>query len=496
MAFLLALDQGTTSSRAIVFDELGRVAAAHSQEFEQRYPLPGWVEHDPEEIWNTQLSAATTALADAGLKASDIAALGITNQRETVVVWDRSTGEPIYPAIVWQDRRTATRCQELQAAGHQQLVQRKTGLLLDPYFSATKIAWILDSVPGSRERADRGELACGTIDSWLIHKLTAGTLHVTDASNASRTSLMDIHTGAWDQELLDLFAVPPTVLPAIRSSSEIYGEVSETSPLAGIPIGGVAGDQQAALFGQRCFDVGAAKNTYGTGCFMLLNTGSQAIASRHNLLTTIAWKLGDLTEYALEGSVFVGGAVVSWLRDELGLIESSDEIEPLAKQVDDSGGIVIVPAFAGLGAPHWQPHARGVIAGLTRGTSKAHVARAALESIAFQVADVINAMQNDAGMELDELSVDGGASVNDTLLQLQADVLQRPVVRAAEAESTALGAAYLAGLAAGIWPDRHAIPIPATRRQRFAPTIQADEASARRATWQKGVELAKAWAEA
>lgn len=495
MAFLLALDQGTTSSRAIVFDDTGRIVKIEQKEFKQHYPQPGWVEHDPEEIWESQLEIALAVLASADLKPAEIAALGITNQRETVVVWDRTTGKPIHPAIVWQDRRTAGTCQQLRGAGHLQVVQEKTGLLLDPYFSGTKIAWILDRVPQARDLAAAGKLAFGTIDSWLVWKLTGGSLHVTDVTNASRTLLMNIHTGDWDEQLLEIFQVPRSVLPEIRASSEVVAEVDSKSPLGGIKIGGIAGDQQAALFGQTCFETGSAKNTYGTGCFLLMNTGSVPVASHHNLLTTIAWKVDGQTAYALEGSVFVGGAVVSWLRDGLGIIKSSAEVEQLAASVPDSGGVYVVPAFAGLGAPHWDPHARGTIVGITGGTTAAHLARAAVDSIAFQVADLLFAISNDSGVALNELRVDGGASVNDYLLQQQADILQVPVVRPTVTESTALGAAYLAGLAVGVWPSCEKIAEQGEIERRFDPQISPQAAQTQLEIWQKAVERSKQWAE-
>jgi len=495
MKYILALDQGTTSSRAIVFDEGGDIVALAQHEFRQYFPQPGWVEHDAQEIWSTQLTVAQAALQSAKLKSGDVAALGITNQRETVVVWDRATGEPIHPAIVWQDRRTAGICDQLRADDREPMVQAKTGLRLDPYFSATKIAWILDHVAGARDSAAAGRLACGTIDSWLVYKLTTGRLHVTDASNASRTLLMDIRTGDWDDELLDCFTVPRDMLPEIRSSSEVYGEVSGLPALDGIKIAGIAGDQQAALFGQACYSSGMAKNTYGTGCFMLMNTADRAVESRHRLLTTIAWRLGATTEYAIEGSVFVGGAVVSWLRDGLGIIKSSADVQPLADTVPDSDGVYLVPAFTGLGAPHWDPYARGTIIGLTRGTKAAHIARAALDSIAFQVADLAEAMRNDAGTPLVELRVDGGASVNDTLLQLQADFLQLPVVRPKVTETTALGAAYLAGLAVGVWKNRDEVARHWQIDRRFEPRMPPDQAAVLRTRWSEAVERSKRWAE-
>jgi glycerol kinase len=495
MAYLLALDQGTTSSRAIVFDDRGTALAIRQREFKQYYPQPGWVEHDPEEIWSTQLGVAIEALAALKLKPADVAAIGITNQRETVVLWDRTTGDPLHRAIVWQDRRTSGVCDQLRAAGHETTVRAKTGLLLDPYFTGTKIAWLLDHVPGAREAAEAGKLACGTIDSWLAWNLLGGKRHITDASNASRTLLMNIHDGDWDDELLDIFRVPREILPEIRSSSEVYGEVASNLPLAGIKLAGIAGDQQSALFGQTCFERGWAKNTYGTGCFTLMNTGLDAVISQHKLLTTVAWRLGDVTEYALEGSVFIGGAVVGWLRDGLGIIKSSGDVEPLANSVPDNGGVSFVPAFAGLGTPDWDPYARGTIIGITGGTTSGHIARAALEGIALQVADLLDGMQNDAGCKLAELRVDGGASVNDTLLQIQSDLGQIPIVRPKVTETTALGAAYLAGIAAGVWPSREAIAPHWAIDRRFEPQISADEAASRRATWRRAVGRAKGWAQ-
>jgi glycerol kinase len=494
MKHILAFDQGTTSSRAIVFNERGEIVALAQRVFKQSFPQLGWVEHDPEEIWTSQLAVAEEALAKAKLKAADVAAIGITNQRETVVVWDRASGKPIHPAIVWQDRRTAGVCDKLRAGGREPMVQAKTGLRLDPYFSATKIAWILDHVDGARAAAEAGKLACGTIDTWLVHKLTGGKLHITDASNASRTMLMDIRRGDWDDALLVCFRVPRAVLPEIRSSSEVYGEASGVGPLDGVSIAGIAGDQQAALFGQACYTSGMAKNTYGTGCFMLANTANHAVASQHQLLTTVAWKLGDEIEYAIEGSVFVGGAVVSWLRDGLGIIKSSADVQQLADTVTDSDDVFLVPAFTGLGAPQWDPYARGTIIGLTRGTTAAHIARAALDSIAFQVADLAEAMHQDAGKPLVELRVDGGASVNDTLLQLQADFLQLPVVRPKVTETTALGAAYLAGLAVGMWKNRDTVAQHWKVDRRFEPLMPADKAAAMRARWNQAVERSKNWA--
>src|ERR1043166_8103052 len=454
MSFILSLDQGTSSSRAIIFDHEGAIRAVAQKEFRQIFPQPGWVEHEPREIWSTQLDVAREALAKAGLKAGDINCIGITNQRETTVIWERRTGEPIHNAIVWQDRRTAKFCDELKRSGQSDLISRKTGLVIDAYFSGSKIRWLLDHVAGARERAARGELAFGTIDTWLLWNLTGGKCHVTDPSNASRTMLFNLKTGDWDEELLALFQIPRELLPQIRSSSEIYALTARDIFEATVPIAGIAGDQQAALFGQNCFSRGLAKNTYGTGCFMLMNIGSDPVPSRHKLLTTVAWKTGSGTEFALEGSVFIGGAVVQWLRDGLGLIKSSADIESLAASVSDNGGVYLVPAFAGLGAPHWDQYARGSISGLTRGTTAGHIARAALEGIAFQVADVLAVMKEDSGIALDELRVDGGASANNLLLQTQADFLGVPVVRPKVIETTALGAAYLAGLATGFWKDR------------------------------------------
>lgn len=496
MPYLLALDQGTTSSRAIVFDGEGGILGAAQKEFRQIYPQAGWVEHDPLEIWATQRGVAAEALERARLSARDIAAIGITNQRETVVLWDRRTGEPVAPAIVWQDRRTAAFCDSLKASGAEQEIRRRTGLLADPYFSGTKLRWLLDHVDGARQRAARGELAFGTIDTWLLWNLTGGRVHATDPSNASRTLLYNIHTGSWDAELLRLLEVPAEVLPEVRPSSGIFGETQPDLLGAPVPIGGVAGDQQAALFGQACFDPGLAKNTYGTGCFLLMQTGAEAVASRHRLLTTVAWQADGRLEYALEGSVFIGGAVVQWLRDGLGLIRSSDEVEALAASVDDSHGVYFVPAFTGLGAPHWDAYARGTIVGLTRGVTAAHVARAALESIAFQVADVVSAMEADSGLHVAELRVDGGASRNGLLLQFQADLLGVPVVRAAVTETTALGAAYLAGLAVGALGTRQQLARQWKAGARFEPRMGRDEAQARRRQWARAVERARGWEEA
>ena len=493
MGYILAFDQGTTSSRALLFEDQGAVVSVVQREFAQTFPQPGWVEHDPEEIAATQFAVAIEALSKAKTKASDIAALGITNQRETAMVWDRSTGKPIYNAIVWQDRRTAGFCNELKSQGHEDLIQQRTGLVIDPYFSASKICWILEHVPKARERGEGGRLAFGTVDSWLVWKLTGGRLHITDPSNAARTMLFNIHTGRWDEDLLALFRIPASVLPEVRRSSEVYGEITEIPGLNGIPISGIAGDQQAALFGQRCTAPGLSKNTYGTGCFFLQNTGSRAVTSTNRLITTVAWKIGDVTDYALEGSVFVGGAVVQWLRDGLGIIRQSSEIEALSNSVSDNGGIYFVPAFVGLGAPHWDSFARGAILGLTRGSTAAHIARAALESIAYQVADLTDAIQTDTGEPLHELRVDGGASANNTLMQFQADILGVPVVRPGLTESTALGAAYLAGLAAGVWKDVHAIDDLPQDHQRFEPRMLPPQARGLRQRWNEAVSRSQAW---
>jgi glycerol kinase len=490
---ILALDQGTTSSRAIVVDNTGAIRASAQQEFRQLYPQAGWVEHDPEEIWQTQLSTARDALNQAGIKARDLAGIGITNQRETTIVWDRNTGAPVHNAIVWQDRRTAKFCDELKAAGHADLIQRKAGLVIDAYFSGSKLRWILDKVPGARERARRGELAFGTIDTWLVWKLTGGRLHVTDPSNASRTMLYNLHTGDWDDELLGVLDAPRAVLPQIHSSSEVYGETAGGIFDSAVPIAGIAGDQQAALFGQNCFSRGFAKNTYGTGCFMLMNLGPQPAASKHQLITTVAWQIQGQTDFALEGSVFIGGAVVQWLRDGLGLIKSSAEIEKLAATVPDCGGVYLVPAFAGLGAPHWDQYARGTMTGLTRGTTSAHVARAALEGIAFQVADVLDVMVQDSGVAMHELRVDGGASANNLLMQFQADILQVPVVRPTIIETTALGAAYLSGLATGFWKNRDELHRAWQVDRTFEPQMSADQAAHRRQRWAEALRRAKDW---
>ena len=483
MSYILALDQGTTSSRAIIFDHNGHIVSVAQKEFTQIFPQPGWVEHNPDEIWSSQISVAVEALSKAGISPREIASIGITNQRETTVIWDRSTGKPVYNAIVWQDRRTADLCSALRASGHEALFRERTGLLLDPYFSGTKIKWVLDNVPGAREEAERGNLAFGTVDSWLIWKLSGGALHITDASNASRTLLLNLHTVDWDGELLELIGIPASMLPSVKPSSEVYGETSPNLFSCPVPLGGIAGDQQAALFGQLCVEPGMVKNTYGTGCFMLLNTGNEAVPSKNNLLTTIAWVMDGKPTYALEGSVFMAGAVVQWLRDGLGLIRSSSEVESLSKTVADNGGVYLVPAFAGLGAPHWNPHARGIITGLTRGATAAHIARAALEGIAYQVGDVVNAMAADAGFDVKELRVDGGASANNLLMQFQADILNMPITRPRVLETTALGAAYLAGISTGFWSGVSDIQTQWEEDRQFIPEIDANERESLLSGW-------------
>jgi len=493
VSYILALDQGTTSSRAILFNRDGEIKGVAQREFRQIFPQPGWVEHDPLEIWTTQAGVAVEALAGAGVRGRDVAAIGITNQRETTVVWDRKSGAPIANAIVWQDRRTADACDRLRSEGAEPLIRERTGLVLDAYFSGTKLAWILDHVDGARARAEAGDLAFGTIDSWLIWKLTDGRLHITDASNASRTLLFNIHTLQWDDELLRLLRIPRGVLPDVRQSSEIYGEVTTALGLESVALGGIAGDQQAALFGQMCTSPGMTKNTYGTGCFMLQNTGTTAPVSRHKLVTTVAWTRGGAAEYALEGSVFIGGAVVQWLRDGLGIIRSSSDVEALALSVPDHGNVYLVPAFAGLGAPHWDQYARGTLVGLTRGSTAGHIARAALQSIAFQSADLLDAMQADAGTRLAELRVDGGAARNDLLMQFQSDLIGAPVVRPRITETTALGAAYLAGLAVGFWKNGAEIASQWQTDRRFEPTMPAARVEELRARWTEALERAKGW---
>jgi glycerol kinase len=494
MRYVLSLDAGTTSVRAIIFDREGSVRAVAQKEIRQIYPKPGWVEQDPQEIWFTQMSVAVEALGRARIRPSDIAGVGVTNQRETTVIWDRKTGDAVYNAIVWQDRRTAEACDRLRAAGHDPRINKRTGLLLDAYFSATKIAWILDNVPGARKRAEAGELLFGTIDTWLIWKMTsANHVHVTDPSNASRTLLYNIHTGKWDEHLLKLFRIPASLLPEVRSSSEVYGEVSTSLGLQKVPIAGIAGDQQSALFGQMCVHPGEAKNTYGTGCFLLQNLGSKPITSRNRLLVSAACRLGGKSYFALEGSVFTGGAVVQWLRDGLRLVRSADEVNLLANSVADNGGVYLVPAFTGLGAPHWDSYARGTIVGITRDTSAAHLARAALEGIAYQVADLIDAMHADTGKRLRELRVDGGASLSAFLMQFQADLLQIPVVRPAVTETTALGAAYLAGLAVGYWKNVESLSKQWRADKIFEPRMPRSRAEELRSRWYAALDRAKAW---
>lgn len=492
--FVLAFDQGTTSSRAILFDHHGTPVATAQKEFRQIFPSPGWVEHNPEEIWSTQLGVGMEAIARSGLQGSDIAAIGITNQRETTIVWDRKTGKPVYNAIVWQDRRTAGFCDELKNKGLAQTILDKTGLIIDAYFSASKVNWILEHVKGARELAAKGQLAFGTVDSWVVWKLTRGKLHVTDVSNASRTMLFNIHTLKWDEELLGIFGIPASMLPEVRSSSEIYGMATGHFSSA-IPVAGIAGDQQAALFGQMCTEPGMVKNTYGTGCFMMMNIGTKPIASESKLLTTIAWKIGDQTTYALEGSIFIGGAVVQWLRDGLGVIQQSNDVEALTAKVSSSEGVYFVPAFAGLGAPYWNQYARGTLVGITRGTTVAHIARAAVDSIAFQTYEVLRAMQKDSGIDIRELRVDGGATVNNQLLRFQADLLQCSVVRPKITETTALGAAYLAGLAVGFWGSMDEIRGQWQVERIFEPEMNRETTAELVKDWKRAVRAAEAWAE-
>ena len=493
--FILSLDQGTTSSRSMVFDKQGNIISLAQKEFKQIFPHPGWVEHDAEEIWSTQFGTMAEAVAKANIVMKQIAGIGITNQRETTVVWERSTGKPVYNAIVWQDRRTSAYCDELKAAGHAKAIQQKTGLIIDAYFSATKLKWILDNVTGARTKAENGELAFGTIDTWLAWKLSGGELHVTDVSNASRTMLLNIHSCSWDDELLKLFNIPKSLLPEVKPSSKIYGVTGNIVPDSRIPIAGIAGDQQAALFGQLCSQPGMVKNTYGTGCFMLMNTGEKAITSNNNLLTTIAWKIDEKVEYALEGSVFIAGAVVQWLRDELKIIRTSKDIEALANLVKDTGGVYMVPAFAGLGAPHWNQDARGTIFGLTRGSSNAHIARAALDSIAYQTYDVLKAMEADSGIHIKELRVDGGATVNNQLMQFQSDILNCKVVRPKITETTALGAAYLAGLAVGYWKNIDDIREQWQVDTSFSPSMKDEKRTELLNGWQRAVKATIAWAD-
>lgn len=492
--YVLTLDQGTTSSRAILFNENGKIVSLAQKEFKQFYPQPGWVEHDPMEIWSSQASVIAEAVLKEKIKPEEIAAIGITNQRETTIVWNKETGKPVYNAIVWQDRRTSAQCDLLKRKNLDAIIREKTGLVLDAYFSATKIQWILDNVEGAREKAHQGKLAFGTVDSWLAWNLTEGALHITDVSNASRTMLYNINTLSWDEELLDIFQIPSGMLPQVRSSSEIYGESSGQLLATKVPIAGIAGDQQAALFGHMCNKPGMVKNTYGTGCFMLMNIGEKPILSKNNLITTIAWKIGDKVEYAFEGSIFIAGAVVQWLRDELKIISSAAEIEELASEVKDSGGIYLVPAFAGMGAPYWNQYARGSMFGITRGTNKSHIARAALESIGFQTMEVLKAMESDSGITIAELRVDGGATQNNLLLQFQSDILKTSVVRPEVTEITAIGAAYLAGLAVGFWKNTEQLEQQWKTNRNFKPSSEDKEDQIKE--WHRAVEATLFWANA
>ncbi|MDY7579956.1 glycerol kinase GlpK [Herbaspirillum sp. RTI4] len=493
--YILSLDQGTTSSRAVLFDHAGDIVSVAQKEFRQIYPKPGWVEHDPQEIWSTQAGVAAEAVTHAGLNGASIAAIGISNQRETTIVWDRETGRPVYNAIVWQDRRTAEFCDDLKQRGMEDMVRAKTGLPIDSYFSGTKIRWILDNVSGARERAKQGKLCFGTVDSWLIWNFTKHELHVTDVTNAARTMLFNIHTLEWDDELIDMLEIPRSMLPEVRSSSEIYGKTKTTVFASAIPLAGIAGDQQAALFGQMCTQPGMVKNTYGTGCFLVMNTGNKPVESKNNLITTVAWKIGDQVNYALEGSIFIGGAVVQWLRDGLGIIHNASEIEALGRSVPNSDGVYLVPAFVGLGAPHWNARARGTMFGLTRGTTSAHVARAALDSIAYQSHDVLKAMEADLGYKINELRVDGGAAANDLLMQFQSDILGVDVIRPKITETTALGAAYLAGLAVGYWKDIEEIQGQWELDHRFTRGLEASETKTLLNGWKRAINASKVWAD-
>lgn len=491
--YILALDQGTTSSRAIVFNKEGKIISTAQKEFQQIYPQAGWVEHDGNEIWSSQASVAAEAITKKGLNGKNIAAIGITNQRETTLIWDRKTGTPVYNAIVWQDRRTSDFCDDLKQQGFTDKIRSKTGLIIDSYFSATKVKWILDNVDGVRERAEAGELAFGTMDSWIIWNFTRGETHITDATNASRTMMYNIHDGVWDDEILDLLSIPKSLLPEVKSSSEVYAETKTTIFASKVPIAGIAGDQQAALFGQRCIESGMAKNTYGTGCFMVMNTGDKPIESKNNLLTTIAWEIDGIVEYALEGSIFIAGAVVQWLRDELGIIRKSADVEALANSVPDNNGVYLVPAFAGLGAPHWNQNARGSIVGLTRGANAGHIARAALEGIAYQAMDVLKAMEADSGIDIKELKVDGGVTANNLLMQFQADILGVPVERPQVLETTALGAAYLAGLAVGYWKSQEEISNQWLLDRRFDPQMKNSEVEKLTKGWNRALKSVEAW---
>lgn len=493
--YILSLDQGTTSSRAIVFDKKGNMVSVAQKEFTQIFPQPGWVEHDANEIWSTQLGVATEAILKAGLTIRDIAGIGITNQRETAVVWDRHTSQPVYNAIVWQDRRTAAYCDELKKDGSSAIIKEKTGLVTDAYFSATKVKWILDSVAGARSKADNGDLCFGTVDSWLLWKLTNGKVHATDVTNASRTMFFNIHSMQWDEDLLKLFGIPETILPEVRSSSEVYGHTQHLLTAVDVPVSGIAGDQQSALFGQMCIQPGMVKNTYGTGCFMLMNTGTKPVESKNNLLTTVAWKINNEVQYALEGSVFIAGAVVQWLRDGLKLIQNSADVETLSLKAEDNGGVYMVPSFTGLGAPYWNGHARGLIVGLTRGSSDAHIARAAVESIAYQTMDVLKAMEADAGISIKEVRVDGGATVNNYLMQFQADILNTKVIRPQITETTALGAAYLSGLAVGFWNDINEVQKYWQVDNVFHPGMNDDKRNNHQKNWRRAIRAAQAWTE-
>ncbi len=491
--FILSFDQGTTSSRAIIFNKQGNILATAQKEFTQIFPKPGWVEHDANEIWSTQLGVATEAILKAGITVQDLAAIGITNQRETTIVWDRKTSQPIYNAIVWQDKRTSEYCNQLKKEGLEQTIKEKTGLVIDSYFSATKVKWILDNVDGARAKANNGELCFGTVDSWLLCKLTNGALHATDVTNASRTMLFNIHTMQWDDDLLKIFGIPHSMLPEVKSSSEIYCHTQRIISAAQVPVAGIAGDQQAALFGQMCTQSGMVKNTYGTGCFMLMNTGDKPVMSKNNLLTTVAWKINGQVQYALEGSVFIAGAVVQWLRDGLRIIQTSGEVEDLAGKVTDNGGVYMVPAFTGLGAPYWNQDARGLIVGITRGTTDGHIARAAIESIAFQTMDVLRSMEADAGMHIKEVRVDGGATVNNQLMQFQSDILGSNVIRPVVTETTALGAAYLAGLAVGYWSDMQELEQYWQKEKVFEPIMTQEERTDLSKQWQRAINAVQAW---
>lgn len=492
---ILALDQGTTSSRAILFNHSGEIKYVSQKDFRQIFPTPGWVEHDPNEIWSSQISVAAEIIAKAGISGLEVAAIGITNQRETTIVWDKESGEPIYNAIVWQDRRTSKYCDELKEQGHAEIIKEKTGLVLDAYFSATKLKWILDNVDGARAKAEVGELCFGTVDTWLVWKLTRGKMFITDVSNASRTMLLNIHTLEWDNDLLELFNIPKAILPEVKQSSEVYGETATTLFSTKIPIAGIAGDQQAALFGQMCTSPGMVKNTYGTGCFLLMNTGKEAVSSKNNLLTTVAWKINGEVNYALEGSVFVGGAAIQWLRDGLKLIHSSDEVNDLAASVEDNGGVYFVPALTGLGAPHWDQYARGTIVGITRGTTDGHIARATLEGIAFQVYDIVKSMEADSGRASLELRVDGGASASNLLMQIQSDLFGFKITRPKTLETTALGAAYLAGLAVGYWKNIDEIQEQWIVDKDFHPQLEREKVDAMVHSWNKAVSRAQCWIE-